>query len=340
MLPNKPNVPLAITLAILFFCAPKWGLAQKAASSERVTQIADAESLVRPGSVPWHLRMTFQLFDLKGKASEQGIIEEWWAAPDVYRRVITSPSYSATVPGDDTQTKTSRRTKYLVNLLLDQLVDPIPHYGDFKDLNVTEEKRKFGMVELTCYSVLRAGLPSREPQTQNHPEFCIDEGGTDLRIRFDSGNFVAVRNRMARFRGIQLGLDNVLSYSGTEAISGHVETLESYDLAKYPQAMTKAHEAAQPVPDIILAGKVIRKEQPVYPETAKLRHLTGTVILSAIISKEGRISSVEAIASPDVSLSDSAVAAVKNWTYTPYLLDGEPTEVDTTITVNYNLSRY
>jgi protein TonB len=102
--------------------------------------------------------------------------------------------------------------------------------------------------------------------------------------------------------------------------------------------MTHPRETAQAIPGIVVAGKIIRKDTPVYPEIAKQEHMGGTVILSAIISKEGTISSLDVIASPDRALSDSAVEAVKHWTYHPYLLNGQPTEVDTTITVNYNLN--
>jgi TonB family protein len=91
-------------------------------------------------------------------------------------------------------------------------------------------------------------------------------------------------------------------------------------------------------PGVVLAGKILRSEQPVYPISAKMKHIGGSVVLCAIISRQGTISSLDVVSSPDDSLSKSAVDAVKHWTYQPYLLNGQPTEVDTTITVNYNLN--
>jgi protein TonB len=60
-------------------------------------------------------------------------------------------------------------------------------------------------------------------------------------------------------------------------------------------------------------------------------------VLHAIISKSGTIESLSVISGP-VMLQSAAMDAVKTWRYKPYLLNGDPTEVDTTIMVNFNLN--
>jgi protein TonB len=60
------------------------------------------------------------------------------------------------------------------------------------------------------------------------------------------------------------------------------------------------------------------------------------VILHAIISKQGTIENLRVVAGPQM-LQSAATDAVSSWRYKPYILDGEPTEVETTITVNFNL---
>jgi protein TonB len=87
----------------------------------------------------------------------------------------------------------------------------------------------------------------------------------------------------------------------------------------------------------VMAGQLESKVTPVYPPIAKAAHVGGTVILRAIISKTGTIENLQAISGPDM-LKGAALDAVRQWRYKPYLLNGEPTEVDTTITVNFNLS--
>jgi protein TonB len=64
--------------------------------------------------------------------------------------------------------------------------------------------------------------------------------------------------------------------------------------------------------------------------------IEGTVQLSATISKEGNISDVKVL-SGDAQLSRAATDAVRQWKYKPYLLNGEPVEIQTQITINFKL---
>jgi|GEM_PF-1033595 len=82
------------------------------------------------------------------------------------------------------------------------------------------------------------------------------------------------------------------------------------------------------------AGMALSKPNPVYPAEAKAAHVQGAVILHAIISKEGTIEKLEVVSGPTM-LVNSARDAVSKWTYKPYLLNGQPVEVETSITVNY-----
>ena len=83
-----------------------------------------------------------------------------------------------------------------------------------------------------------------------------------------------------------------------------------------------------------MAGMAISQIQPIYPADAKATHVQGVVVLHAIISKTGTIENLQVISGPPM-LTGSAMDAVKRWRYKPYLLNGEPTEVDTTINVNF-----
>jgi len=83
-----------------------------------------------------------------------------------------------------------------------------------------------------------------------------------------------------------------------------------------------------------MEGNLIAKVTPIYPEIAKAAHLQGVVVLHAIISKTGDVENLSVISGPPM-LTSSAVDAVRQWRYKPYLLNGEPTEVETTINVNY-----
>ena len=83
-------------------------------------------------------------------------------------------------------------------------------------------------------------------------------------------------------------------------------------------------------------GLLLHKVQPVYPAMARMNGIQGTVFLKAHIDKEGRISELTPMSGPP-ELVDAAVGAVKQWRYRPYLLQGQPVEVETQITVNFTL---
>lgn len=85
----------------------------------------------------------------------------------------------------------------------------------------------------------------------------------------------------------------------------------------------------------VVAGNKLAGSTPVYPPIAKAAHVSGAVVLHAVISRTGSIQSLSVVSGPEM-LRASAVAAVQDWRYRPYLLNGEPTEVDTTITVNFS----
>jgi TonB family protein len=92
------------------------------------------------------------------------------------------------------------------------------------------------------------------------------------------------------------------------------------------------------VPPATIAGNAIYQKKPVYPVEAKANHIEGAVVMNAIISKEGVVENLQVLSGPE-ELRASALDAVKEWKYRPYLLNGEPTEVETTITVNYNFGK-
>ena len=85
-------------------------------------------------------------------------------------------------------------------------------------------------------------------------------------------------------------------------------------------------------------GLIMKRVAPVYPPSALAMRLEGAVDLLATISKEGNITEVKVLKG-DPQLSRAAVTAVKQWKYKPYLLDDEPVEIQTQVTVKFNLPR-
>ena len=84
-------------------------------------------------------------------------------------------------------------------------------------------------------------------------------------------------------------------------------------------------------------GNLIYRVQPVYPPLARQARIQGTDELRAIISKTGTIENLTVVSGHPM-LVKSAIEAVRQWRYRPYLLNGDPFEVETAVTVNFVLS--
>ncbi|SRR5258708_3644388 len=88
----------------------------------------------------------------------------------------------------------------------------------------------------------------------------------------------------------------------------------------------------------VATGLLIQKTIPIYPPIARSARVEGTVALQAVISKFGTIENLRVVSGPAM-LQQAAIDAVKQWRYRPYMLDGDPVEVETTINVIFSLGR-
>lgn len=98
-----------------------------------------------------------------------------------------------------------------------------------------------------------------------------------------------------------------------------------------PEPQTKAR-----VSQGVMDGYLINRFVPEYPPIAREAGIEGTVILQATISKAGKIENLHVVSGPEM-LRQAAMNAVSQWRYRPYLLSGEPVEVETTVNVRFTL---
>lgn len=117
--------------------------------------------------------------------------------------------------------------------------------------------------------------------------------------------------------------------------------------AKGPTTSTSAPENETPCSDDVDSPKIdnekeispgllLQKVAPKYPRAARKAHIQGTVVMCAVIGKDGTIRSLRAISGPQ-ELIPAALEAVHKWRYRPYLYRNEPVEVNTDIRVNFTL---
>jgi len=155
----------------------------------------------------------------------------------------------------------------------------------------------------------------------------------------------SVEVRTPGFRPFQQALE----LHANEPRELHV-VLEVGEVAETVNVVAKAPPAAPPdtrsgpplrirVGGHVQATKLIHRVQPNYPEQAQAQGIQGTVLIEAVVLKDGSMGAMRVLnklADPD--LVASAVEAVKTWRYEPTLLNGQPIEIVTTITVNFRLS--
>ena len=101
-------------------------------------------------------------------------------------------------------------------------------------------------------------------------------------------------------------------------------------------AVVQAPRPVQHISSGVMAGLLIHKVIPPYPAIPRTMRLQGTVVLRATISKTGTIENLRVVSGLAL-LQQAALDAVQQWRYRPYLLNGEPVEVETTVNVDFTL---
>ncbi len=331
--------------AALLFSAVSSGFGQTAAEDQ--AKVGQAESplvsIVKKNELqgeskhPFHLKLSFQLFDLLGKAEEQGTLEYWWAAEVGSHLDITSPSLSSLheVRFDVLPNIATRRRLYLASELLNAMRAPAESAAYYTGQAVANN-RSSGDYKLKCLQV---------GQSTGEINVCTGEVGTAIRM-VSRPDYLLVRNAIGRFAATDVALDEVIYLAGKMAIKGHIDKLESFDPTQHPGFLdTDKPVPAQPgappsvtIPGHVLAGEIQTRVTPSYPDSARVRRISGQVLLHADITEKGQVENIFPIASADDAFTDAAIAAVKQWRYRPYLLNGSPVRVDTTVTVNFYLN--
>ena len=146
--------------------------------------------------------------------------------------------------------------------------------------------------------------------------------------------FVIERSDFRQVRGHQIPSNLILSYEGKPALSMQVTELDPLPEVSDPNNNLKRSPPNRVFIDSD-AMLSLNKSEPKYPVLAKVAHISGSVVLTAIVTKQGTLEGLDVIASPSLTLTKSARNAVQKWTYQPFLNNGVPSEVETTIIVNY-----
>lgn len=123
-----------------------------------------------------------------------------------------------------------------------------------------------------------------------------------------------------------------------DATPGHTGSNASLVPASLPPTTTAKPPVSDlpEVPEDFADDQVVHRVHPTYPKQALAKRLHGSVVLQAIVSKQGKVDSLQLVAG-DPILAQAAAAAVKQWRYRPYWHNNEPTDFQTRVTVDFKL---
>jgi TonB family protein len=309
--------------------------AQKPA--ERLQKIIEDNTLEREGKKPFHLKIAFQLYDLDGKPSEKGTVEEWWVSKTERRVDINAPSVKEFSASTGDAPESYFRELSLIEELLRAEATPLPNYTDLKTFNVSEVKRTEDRVPLRCILVDSQKANSISVQM---PHYCFDSSNDALRLRIDAFGDTVSRNLIGSFHDTNVALDLQIAFGDRLAMTGHVLALSTFDPAtttvQFP-AQEGSAVKAEDYPELMAAGKRVTTVQPQYPPIAEALRREGIVVLRVRITKDGSVKVLSPISRPNSMFTSPTEDAVSQWKYSPFILDGKPVEVDTTIYVDFRV---
>jgi TonB family protein len=308
----------------------------------------DGYGIALSGSTPFHLKAHFDSFNADGKPDGGGTFEEYW---DGVSRRRTDTEFRG---AHRTMWKTtttywlggSLHEPFFLQKLMTAFEQPIPAPAMLALRDYSEKKVKLGATELQCVVIRPRIDPARKigdplvPGYVNEDMYCLSRDTHVLRVTVLYPGVLLAYNRVTRFDGREVPYSVELSQARVKRGEFEVETLETWrpdDAIFTPPAEATTQSSTVRISGGVMAGMIIEKVEPRYPEDAKQRHVAGQVVMAAVITKQGTIDDLEVVSSEDASLSQAAVGAVKNWRYRPYLLNGQPVEVETTITVNFGM---
>ncbi len=192
-----------------------------------------------------------------------------------------------------------------------------------------------GVIPVAAHAPLVAPiLPMNVERLPEHPSTSGDTTSTFGPSR----NLVTITNTSARLRFGKPGTEdpNVEVSPNLQPTGATGSSSVGPDLCSRCSSAPTLSKTRLKVSNIS-PGQLIHRVEPTYPRIANAIHLQGEVKLHAIIARDGSIEDLS-VTSGHPLLAAAAMDAVKQWRYRPFLLNGQPVEVETTITVNFRRS--
>lgn len=299
--------------------------------------------LYAEGLKPWYSKMEVQLYDPAGKPTETGTIEEWWSGPGLDKTVYSTPSHastSLTEAGKHYRSGDSSYVGYFLQKLQNMLVRPIPGAAELAERSAELHKGFLHNVPIDCITL-------KDNKSMPGDGFCVSPDGKSLRAVVGQDTITVLLNNVGTFQLRQVAVDLLIQAGDVTRATGHLAALTTrpmpdgvYATDGLIEDTITAHEtkcvALGGTPQVV-QPKLLSSRKPNYPLNARAQRRTGAVVIFGIIGLNGHIHSLEVLSTPDSDMAASALGAIREWRYEPYMLNGIPVEMETLIHVNFIL---
>jgi len=274
-------------------------------------------------SRPWHIVISWEQYDEDGDNVDSGVFEEFWVAPNKYKRIYKSDGFSQTDYASGKglfRLGDQRWPKPALLEVRSEIVAPFSYAANLKDVHARNWERTFGSHKLQCI-VVETNFGISDPT-----QYCFEPESSILRYTRAEFWHQIVYNRVEKFQGRNVAQEVDVTDGGKRYLELRVQTLEPItdinekDFTPAPGAMGPLGER---VSGVML--RPLKTVNPDWPTSAGGKQVE--VSVQIVLGKDGRVISAKAVSGPPEYFKICEKAA-KKWIYPVYRVLDKPVEVE------------
>lgn len=296
---------------------------------------------------PWHMKISFSVFDENGKNPDQGTFEAYWVDKSKFKLSYSTAAFTQSAYGTKNGvlfTGARDPAPELLRQMVNKFISPIPLDAEtIGNSTVDKQKREIEKAKVLCLT--EKGHRPEPPHLEfMGPTYCLDTDSVALRsvsVGLPGSSLPEdLRNNIIQFQGHYLPADLETRRSSKPAVKAHIDLVELF--AASNEAAIAPPKDAQPPPQMVTVSEIdarnllVQSPKPVYPPIAKAAMVSGPVVLQVNIGTDGHVIAERVISGPPM-LQQAAVDAVKKCTFKPMVQNGEAVQMTTTITIPFKL---